>query len=144
MTTAYTYPSKSAWRRAFNKRREGYMLANERYIEAAPYEAPSRIRTPYSASEWLDLTPEERRRHVHAQAKTFVLSKMPPAPEPATLTLSQLERLVIQHADRRTEDLRATLKGSRAQIEAIVEAQRSAFRAAAFEQLTNTHRIIEG
>lgn len=143
-TTANPYPSRAAWRRAYNKRKNGVVRAAERFIEDAPHEAPARVRRPYASSEWLALTPEERRAHVHASAKEYVLALMPPEPEPRSLTLSALERLVIQHADRRAADLRATLKGSPAQVEAIVEAQLPAFRAAAFEQLTATHRIIEG
>jgi hypothetical protein len=138
------YPTKSAWRRAYNRRKDGFMRANERFIEDAPHETPASLRKPHIASEWIALSPEERRRHVRAVADEFVRSKIGPAPEPATLTLSALERRVIEQADSRAADLRATLKGSPARVEELVEAQRPAFRAEAFDRLVATHRIIEG
>lgn len=148
--TQETYPSRSAWKRAFDKRRAGFMSAKARFIDLAPHEAPSDLRAPYSSSEWIALTVDERQAHVRAKAKEFVLSKMGPMPEPATapapqraMTLRQLEAEVIRRADNHAADLRFILKGDPAQVEAIVASQIPAFRAQAFDQLVSKHAIYE-
>lgn len=144
MPTNPQYPTRSQWRKAYNRRKRGYILAADRFIHHSPHEAPARIRTPYSASEWLALTPAEREAHVRKVADEFIRSQVGPEPEPASLTLSQLERRVTAEAEAKANDLRAVLKGTPDQIETLVRIQLPKFRADAFERLTKTHRIIEG
>ena len=143
-----TYPAtRSAWKRAYSARRTGYLRAGDRFIEDAPHEAPAHIRRPYSAKEWLALSVDERRTQHRKNAEEFVLSKLGPMPgtvQKKTLTLSALERLVIERADGHAADLRFILNGDAETVEAIVAAQLPAFRAKVFDELTSKFSIIEG
>lgn len=148
--TQETYPSRSAWRRAFNQRRAGYLSAHSRFIDGAPHEAPSSFRAPYSSSQWIALTPEARLAHAREKAREFVAAKIGPMPEPAVdlslrraMTLDQLEAVVIQRADEHAADLRFILTGDPDQVEAIVAAQLPTFRAKVFDELIRKYAIYE-
>lgn len=139
--------SRSAWKRTYSTRRNGYLRSGDRYMEEAPHEAPAHIRRPYSAKQWVGLTVDERRTQHKKNAEEFVLSKIGPMPgtvEKRSLTLSALEALVIQRADNHINDLRFVLNGTPDQVEAIVAAQLPAFRAKVFDELVSTYQIIEG
>lgn len=142
-----TFTSRTDYKRAFSRRRKGYLLAGDRFVDEAPHEAPAYIRRPYSASQWISLTLDERRAQHRKNAEEFVKAKLGPMPEPfarKTITLSQLERLVIERADEHANDLRFILSGTPDHVEAIVSAQIPAFRARVFDGLVSTHRIVEG
>lgn len=142
-----TYTSRSAYKRAYSRRRTGYLKAGDRYIDVAPHEAPVHIRRPYSASQWIALTVDERRAQHRRNADEFVKAKLGPMPGPdvaKAITISELERLVIERADHHAADLRFILNGTPEQVDAIVAAQLPAFRAKVFDDLTTTFTIIEG
>lgn len=148
--THETFTSRSAWRRAYSRRRNGYLRSGDRYMEEAPHKAPAHIRHPYSAKQWVALPVNERRAQHKNNAEEFVLSKIGPmpgtpakAPEKKWLTLSALERLVVERADAHAGDLRFILNGDAATVEAIVAAQLPAFRARVFDELTSRFTIVE-
>jgi hypothetical protein len=151
--TAQYFPTKTAWRKAYNRRKDGFVRAGSRFVDEAPHEAPSRIRRPYSATQWVTLSPEERMAHLRKNADAFVREQLGPAPEarPASapsrrkaLTLSQLEAEVIQRADNHASDLRFILTGEAETVESIIAAQVPAFRARVFDDLVSKFAIIEG
>lgn len=145
--TTETFTSRSAWKRAYSRRRNGYLKAGDRFIKAAPHEAPAHVRRPYSASQWIALPVEERRAQHRKNAEEFVLSKIGPMPgtvQQKTLTLSALERLVIEGADNHADDLRFVLNGDAETVEAIVAAQLPALRAKVFDELVSRHAIVNG
>lgn len=147
MTERETLTDPAAYKRTFHRRRLGYLRAGDRFIETAPHEAPARFRHPYTAPEWLALTVEERRAQHRRNAKEFITAQLGPAPGPIkgkTITLSELERLVIQRADDHAADLRFILSGPTDRVEAIIAGELPALRARVFDDLTARYSILEG
>lgn len=139
------FATRSAWKRAYSFRLNGYLKAGERYMELAPHEAPSYIRRPYSATEWLALTPAERRAQHRKNGAEFITSKLGPAPDPvmtSTLTVAALERKVVRETDKLCDDLRFYLNGTPEEVEAAVAAQLPALRARVFDDLTSRFTIV--
>lgn len=140
--------TRSTYYRRYSQLFAQKMGAAERFAEIAPADVPRDLRAPYLASEWLKLSPEERRNHMREIAKKEIVAALGPRPSRTgkrpSLSLSELERLVIERAENHAADLRFILNGTPEHVEAIVVSQLPALRAKVFDDLTDKYQIIEG
>lgn len=107
---------------------------------------------PYDLEAWQAVSPPVAGPHARGSPRARARSRSRtsnPRGLPATpaarkaLTVSALERPVIERADNHAADLRQILNGEPASVEAIVSAQLPAFRAKVFDELTTRYAIVE-